>query len=207
MPAPNELIVELRDIFADQFSLDELADFALELGVSLEDIVGTTRKAKARELATYLSRHDLVPQLAAVGPEARPDVDWAALLRRHGIDPAPQPDIDPPAESPYTVSHTDLQQLQPILAGRPMFMTPEGRATMLSLAGVGGLAGADLNGNSHVVAGAVLDQLNRYGAIEPHDTALGRLLAYVCTDPALPPDQKTHVEDVIARYGLVGQPE
>lgn len=198
MPAPNDLIVELRDIFADNFSLDELADFALELGVHLEDIPGSTRKAKARELATYLSRHDLIGQLATVGPEARPDVDWLGLLRPHGYGPVPQ-------ASPVLVDTPALWILQPILAGRPMFMTPESRATMLSLAGVGNLVAADLNGYSLAVAGAVLDQLNRYGQLpDSNETALGRLLAYMLQDPALPIDHKAAVEDVMARFNLMG---
>ncbi|MEZ4518685.1 MAG: trypsin-like peptidase domain-containing protein [Chloroflexota bacterium] len=89
MPCPhNELIVELRDIFAANFNTDELTDFALELGVDLEDLPGSSRKAKARELATYLSRHDLIDKLATVGPDARPDIDWVGTLRRYDVDTA-----------------------------------------------------------------------------------------------------------------------
>lgn len=199
MPAPNQLIVELRDIFADNFSLDELADFALELGVHLEDIGGSTRKAKARELAGYLSRHDLIGQLATVGPDARPDIDWLGLLRPYGYGPAP------PAATSTLVDNPVMQALHPILSARPMFMTPEGRATMLSLAGVSDYVATDLNGYSLLVAGKVLDQLNRYGQLAGSDeTALGRLLVYLLQDPALPPSHKEYLEDVIARFNLLG---
>jgi len=202
MPAPNALIVELKDLFAANFSLDELADFAQELGVNLEDISGTTRKAKAREFTTYLDRHDLISEVAIIGPQERPDIPWAAVLGRYGIVAGPVVDVTAPA-----VEYTDLQRLQTILAARPMFMTPEGRATTLSLAGVAGLITVDLNGNGQLVAGSVLDQLNRYGEIVPGDTALGRLLNYLRQDPALPPDQKLVVDDVIERYALMTSPD
>ena len=198
MPAPNDLIIELRDTFASSFSSDELTDFAFELGIDLEDVPGNTRKAKARELASYLSRHDLIDQLATVGPEARPDIAWAAILGRYGI-------VAPPVTVQLTgpVPFSDLQVLQPILAERPMFRTPDGRASTLSLAGVGNMVTVDLNGNSLLVAGLVLDQLNHYGEIAPGDTAIGRLLNYVRQDPALPPKKKQQVDDIIDRNKLL----
>ncbi len=202
MPAPNDLIVELRDVFADNFNIDELTDFALELGVDLEDVPGSTRKAKARELASYLSRHDLIASLATVGPEARPDIDWTAILSRYGImTDAPLDELTP--VSTTSVPFTDLQRLQVILADRPMFMTPESRRTTLVIAGLGEVVNVDFNGNSLVVAGAVLDQLNRYGVIAPGVTALGRLLTYLRLDPALPPDQLKLIDDIMARNALV----
>lgn len=198
MPAPNALVIALRDTFANSFSLDEMTDFALELGIDLQDIEGDNRKAKARELATYISRHDLMNQLATVGPDARPDVDWAALLEPYGYRP------QRPAEyQKLSVSAADLQTLQPILAERPMFMTPDGRAATLSLAGVGNLVAVDMNGNNLLVAGLVLDQLNRYGEIAPGDTALVRLLTYLQQDPSLPPKNLEIIKEIMDRNGLL----
>lgn len=83
-----------------------------------------------------------------------------------------------------------------------MFLTPDGRQAMLSLAGVGTLVAVDLNGNATTVAGVLLDKLNDYGRTSDGDTALGRFLLYVAADPTLPPTDLTIVEQVIDKYAL-----
>lgn len=194
-PVPNDLLVELKDIFAERFNNDDLADFALELGVDYENLAGTTRKAKARELATYLGRHRLLDKLAVVGPEERPDIPWEEILGRYGFGSLPTA----PLSMAATLPAADLQALVPILADRPMFLTPEGRRSVLILAGVDRLTAADVNGSARTTAAAVLTSLNAFGRTPEGDTAIGRLLAFLVQDTTLPPSDLSVVESIRAR--------
>ncbi len=203
---PTDLLVELRDIFNDRFDSEGLESLALMLGVDYENLPGRTRKMKAQNLALHLWRHDAVGDLAAIGPAERDDIEWAAILQQHGIavagivaEDADQKD-DEAADG--RVSHTDLQTLIPIVARRPIFLTPDGRQAMLSLAGVDTFTDVDVNGSALTVATILLDQLNRYGTTEDGDSALGRLLVYVAGDPTLPPDELSVVESVLVDYAL-----
>ena len=71
--APNELLIELRNIFRERFNLSDLSDLCQELGIDIENLPGTSRNEKPRELAADLGRPDLVGKLAVVGPRSDPD--------------------------------------------------------------------------------------------------------------------------------------
>ncbi len=196
---PTDLMIGLKEIFATYFDLEGLTDLALALGVDIENLSGASKSAKARELALYLWRHSKLPLLAEVGPAQRPDIDWSLL--------APYaPDLPEPAAAlalqPIKLDFRDLQKLAPVVAAYPMFQTPDGRNTVLVLAGVAPYINLDLNGNAQYVASSLLAKLNEYGAIAPGDTAIGRLLAYLAADAALPPAHKDVVSAVAARYEL-----
>ena len=203
MQMPTELLLELRDTFNTYFNEDGLTDFALALNVDYENLSGSGKSAKARELALHLWRHSLLPKLAEIGPKRRSDIDWASILGKHGIyAPAESPVTPVSTSTAKKVKHTDLQKLFPILADRPMFATPEGRKTFIELSGVQGYTSADLNGNAQLVAGSLLVQLNNYGLTADGDSALGLLLAFLLSDSTLPIEQKRVVEEVIERYQL-----
>ena len=216
-PMPTDLMIELRDIFATYFDEEGLIDFALALGVDYENLSGSSKSAKARELALYLWRHSKLPQLAAMGPKRRPDIDWGILspyglpspplAGRPAIDPGPNlpPDTTTEAETPKPpdkLNYTDLQRLIPIIAVYPMFQTPDGRKTVLTLSGVDALVTTDLNGSARLVTSNLLVQLNEYGRTAEGDVALGRLLAFVLGDDALPPAHKEIIGAIVAKYGL-----
>ncbi len=199
---PNELLVELRNVFRERLSLSELADLCQDLGFSIEDLPGTSRNEKARELAAYLGRRDLIGKLATVGPNLLPDVPWLEILGRYGYAPPP-PTSAPTGDSPTTtVSTADLQRLSPILAQHSEFNTPGARRDMLAIAGVLGYLDVDLSGSARQVANAVVLRLNDRGAIAPGDTALGRLLAYLLNDDTLPGEARATIGAIVARYGL-----
>lgn len=196
---PTDLMIGLKEIFATYFDLEGLTDLALALGVDIENLSGASKSAKARELALYLRRHSKLPLLAEVGPAQRPDIDWSLL--------APYaPDLPEPAAAlalqPIKLDFRDLQKLAPVVAAYPMFQTPDGRNTVLVLAGVAPYINLDLNGNAQYVASSLLAKLNEYGAIAPGDTAIGRLLAYLVADAALPPAHKDIITTVAAKYEL-----
>lgn len=203
MQMPTELLLELRDTFNTYFNEDGLTDFALALGVDYENLGGSGKSAKARELALHLWRHSLLTKLAEVGPKRRPEIDWGSMLGKHGIYAIPNDSTTSTSTTtPKKVKHTDLQKLFPILADRPMFATPDGRKTFIELAGVRDYTSADLNGNAQVVAGSLLVQLNNYGLTADGESALGLLLAFLLSDSTLPLDQKRVVEEIVTRYQL-----
>ena len=56
--------------------------------------------------------------------------------------------------------------------------------------------------SAYAVASSLLAKVNEYGEIEPGDTAIGRLLAYVAADPALPPADKSVIAAIAARNAI-----
>lgn len=203
-PMPVELLIELRDTFATAFSEEELRDLTLAMGIDYENISGTTKSAKARELASYLWRRSMLPKLAEVGPKLFPDVSWMKILEGHV--PVEDPVVDPEEESdsppPGKLNHIDLNRVILIFSDYPMFQTPGGRKTVLTLAGVDAIANVDLNGSARDVAAFVAVQLNDYGRTREGDFALGRLIQYVTSDDALPPVQKETLVAIAAKYGI-----
>ncbi len=195
---PTKLMTGLRDIFATEFNTEELTDFALELGVQYEDLAGGTRTAKARELALYLWRHSLMADLAVLGPQHRPNADWS-LLDPYKAQAAP-PAL--PSTTTTVLEHTDLQQLTSILAANPLFDVPESRKNVLVLSGVSRFINLDLTGPAFNVASSLLVKLNEFGEIAPGDTAIGRVMQYICSDPALPPAHKNTITSILAKYGI-----
>ena len=197
---PTDLMMGLRDIFATYFDVEGLTDFALALDVDYENLSGSTKSAKARELALHLWRHSKLAKLAEVGPKQRPDIDWC-LLAPYAPDLL-KPVIDPPSPPEPIIDFTDIQRLLPILSSYPLFQTPDGRNTLLAISGIAPFVNLDLNGSAQLVASSLLVKLNEYGEIGPGDTAIGRLLAYVVADAALPPSHKDLLAAIATKYGL-----
>jgi hypothetical protein len=199
---PNELLVELRNVFRERFSLSDLADLCQELGIDIENLPGSSRNEKARELAAYLGRRDMVGKLAVVGPKSWTDVPWLEILGRYGYAPAAADSANDVAQPAPQVALEDLQRLVPVLANHAEFTTPGSRRDMLAIAGVLPYLNEDLNGASRQVATAVLLRLNDRGEIVPGDTALGRLLTYMLGDDTLPQAARATIESVAAKYKL-----
>ena len=198
----NDLLIELRNIFRERFSLSDLADLCQELGIDIENLPGTSRNEKARELAAYLGRRDMVGKLAVVGPKSYPDVPWLEILGRYGYAP-PAPDVGrQPATPPIQLTIDDLRLLVPLLSQYPEFNAPGSRQNLLAMAGVLPYLDVDVAGSPRQVANAVLLRLNERGEIAPGDTALGRLLAYLLGDDTLPQSARDTISVIVARYPL-----
>lgn len=194
---PHEVVKKLRDLFVTRFTADDLTNLAFALDIDFEDIPGTTRSAKAREMAQYLDRRGLMDKLKVVGPQERPELPWDEVFDGAASDvPAP-----PPAAA-NQIQPKDLQLLASILAAYPMFQTTDGRNTVLVISGVAPFVSLDLNGSAQGVASSLLVKLNAFGEIDPGDTAMGRLLVYVSADPALPPAHKDAITAIAAKYGI-----
>ncbi|RIK20743.1 MAG: hypothetical protein DCC51_07085 [Anaerolineae bacterium] len=151
-------------------------------------IPGSTKKAKARELALYLWRHSMLPALAETGPAERPDIDWSLLEPYAPL--APKPADNGSAPPATRLDFTDIQKLL------------DGRNTVLAISGVAPFVNLDLNGSAQQVASSLLVKLNEFGEIAPGDTAIGRLLAFIAADGALPPAHREVIAAVAAKYNL-----
>ena len=57
---------KFKDLLEEGFTLEELKGFADDLGISHEDLQGTTRSALARELPNYLQRRRQLPSLVEI---------------------------------------------------------------------------------------------------------------------------------------------
>lgn len=198
----NDLLIELRNIFRERFSMSDLSDLAQEVGTDIENLPGSSKNEKARELATYLGRRDKVGLLATVGPKGWPDVPWVEILRRHNY---PLPVATEPGAQPSGVVHVpaaELQRLVPVLADYPAFNQPGTRRDLLAITDVLRFVDVDLNGSARQVAGGVLLRLNERGEIAPGDMALGRLLRYLLADDTLPQGARNTITAITTQYNI-----
>jgi hypothetical protein len=199
-PMPTALLIELRNTFVTFFTEEELRDLALALGVDYENISGSNKSAKARELATYLWRRSLLTKLAEMGPALYPDIPWHKIL----VDYLPPAATTGPAvaDTSHKLTPADLNQVIAILDDYSQFDSPSGRKTILFLAGLDGIINIDLNGSAFDFASNLAVKLNEYGKTREGDFALGRLLAQIARDEALPPSQKETLDSLVTKYGL-----
>ena len=75
----HQLMIELRDILAKRFSIEDLKQLVFDMGIDYEDLPGQIRAAKARELVAYCQRRGLIPKLIEVGQQQRPDINWPLI--------------------------------------------------------------------------------------------------------------------------------
>jgi hypothetical protein len=67
---------KLFRVLVDRFSSDELQTLCFELDIDYENLGGTGKEGKARELLTALERRHRVYELPVAGKWLRPDVAW-----------------------------------------------------------------------------------------------------------------------------------
>jgi len=67
-------LVRLRNQLNDYFSWEELDDLCFRLGISIDDLPGSTRSSKAQELVTYFHRRGRLDQLLSHVRTLRPHV-------------------------------------------------------------------------------------------------------------------------------------
>jgi hypothetical protein len=194
--APHALLVELRDVFVDNFKLGELNEFAFELGMDAGNFESPTLNGRARELPEYLARRGELSKLAEVGPERRGDIDWVGILTKHGI-------LEGTTPLPSTVvPGPELNPVVDAIVSHPDFAAPEDRKNMLYAAGVlQYAAGINFYGSDRAVALRVLTQLNNVSTAANGHTPLGDFLRYFNTLPEAFP-HKELLEGLIAKYRL-----
>ena len=84
-PKEKRRSVELRfsQQFGENFSDDELRTVCLELGTAVkerldyENLPGSIRQAKAQSLVRWATNRDVLAELAKIGQQERPKLDWS----------------------------------------------------------------------------------------------------------------------------------
>ena len=77
--ADTQLLTQLRQLLADRFNDGEIRTLCFDLGVDYDDLPGSGKADKARELVDYMDRHERLADLVRDGRQARPDVPWPAI--------------------------------------------------------------------------------------------------------------------------------
>lgn len=72
--------VKLSDQITEYFNAEELADLCFRLGISYDNLPGTTNSTKARELTDYCRRHGRMENLVEKCRELRPHVHWTVPI-------------------------------------------------------------------------------------------------------------------------------
>lgn len=191
--APDELVIELYDVFVEKFALTELNDFAFELSMNPDMFESSNLSGRARELATFLMRRDLLPKLLAVGQQRRADIDWEAMLRRYS------------AASLLEVG--DQERLAIIVAGLgDMALGPAARLSFLRRAHLGSIAPRfELAQPPATLAPQLIDLLQTMTPlpVQPNYEPLGLLLVELLNDSEMARDDKRFVAELLVKYSLI----
>ncbi|MAT95702.1 MAG: hypothetical protein CL608_00930 [Anaerolineaceae bacterium] len=73
-------VAALGRLISDNFTPEELRDFTLALGLDYDDLRGSNKSGKSRELADHARRHGAVAALWQQLYEARGHIDWSQAL-------------------------------------------------------------------------------------------------------------------------------
>ena len=128
-------LAQLRQRLDQGFDEEELRTLTFELGIGYDNIAGTTKAGKTRELVTALDRQGRIPELVALCTRFRPQIDWSE---------PPQPQQTPPAIS-VTDSYARVPQESEPFAGamapQPTIQAPDtGRTRKLLVVGLAAVA-------------------------------------------------------------------
>ncbi len=72
-------VIALWQIISTRFDEQELRTLCFCLGLDYDDLPATGKMHKARELVTFLQRHDNIAALISAGRTLRPDIDWNTI--------------------------------------------------------------------------------------------------------------------------------
>lgn len=95
-----EQYLELYQLLADHFNLEELQELCFILGVRYDDLSGQTLSAKSLALQTFMERRNQLAQLIEQLTILRPKVDWSAFI------PA-EPEAEPPFKGLHYFTESD----------------------------------------------------------------------------------------------------
>ena len=79
----HEYLVKLHDLLTEHFDASELQGLCFQLGLDYDELPGSTKPDKARELILYLNRRRRIHELVEAGKTLRPTVQWEDELPQH----------------------------------------------------------------------------------------------------------------------------
>ena len=202
----NRYLVAIHELLVQHFNVSELKSLCFKLGFSYEDLGGSGRNDKAREMVTFLDRRGSLPDLKQVVQEERPNAVWPIEGGRavHAHSPSP-------SSMRLQLGQADFDRLVSLLAGMPEFRTAAGRVDFLDDVFAGSprkddvLTLINLDGNPRGVAVRVITRLAQFGQDEPGQETLGvlinKLLAYIGSGP-----DADFLQGLFDQYPLKGTP-
>lgn len=70
---------KLLQLIKQYYNFAEFRDLCFELKVDYEDLAGSNKSSKVRELITYLERRNRLHDLVQIGRKMRPDIPWLSI--------------------------------------------------------------------------------------------------------------------------------
>lgn len=118
--AHTQYLNAIHDLLVRVFDLEELSDLCFRLSLSLDDIPGSGRRGKARELVLLLDRTDRLAELRDAVTALRPKVAWPEIpITNQSQSPpdtgeatrptASEPDTSPPARPRVSVTAGEMK--------------------------------------------------------------------------------------------------
>jgi V8-like Glu-specific endopeptidase len=193
----------IHQLLLAHFDKEELKTLCLELGVNYDDLPGSGRSNKARELITYLARRGRLPELRTAVIAARPTAVWP------GGTAGSQP--QPAVAGRWQLRPEDRSRLIDLLIARPEFRFPERRDAFIEEMLVGSPRKGHIQGQiifdgpPRQFAGHLLTVLTQFGQDEPGQEVLGLLLNHLLPYLGGSPDAD-FLHDLFTRYPLKTNP-
>ena len=197
-------LVAIHDLLIQHFSAEELRTLCFSLGIEYDDLPGSGRTDKARELVAYCQRHSRLPDLQKAVTQARPNVTWPT-------DAAPTNPPNPTTPTRWQLAPNDFNQLASLLATLPEFRATDRRIDFLDDVFAGSsrqhdiLGRLNLDGQARGVAVRVINTLMSFGQDEPGQETLGvllnKLLNYIGGG-----SEADFIRGLFERYPLTGTP-
>jgi tetratricopeptide (TPR) repeat protein len=89
---PNrEFLSQLHRLLSDYYSLEELRDLSLALGLDYDELSGERKSSKTWDLIRQAVVQQRMPELLAIAAQQRPQVDWPAIPPGFGPKALPRP--------------------------------------------------------------------------------------------------------------------
>jgi hypothetical protein len=84
----NNMRHELYDILKSRFNIEEINALCFDLNIDHENLLGTTKEVKARELVSLMERRNALVMLSEIIQKIRPDISpqLDELLQKTGIN-------------------------------------------------------------------------------------------------------------------------
>ncbi len=202
----NRYLVAIHELLVQHFNEAELKGICFKLGFSYEDMGGSGRSDKAREMVTFLDRRGRLSELKRVVQRERPSAGWPSPSS--AAEPAP---AAPPPSAQLQLNQADFDRLVSLLASMPEFRTAIGRVDFLDDVFAGSprkndvLTLINLDGSPRGVAVRVITRLTQFGRDEPGQETLGVLINKLLTYIGSGTDAD-FLHDLFERYPLAGLP-
>jgi len=85
MKLTDKSLSDLRKLIASSFSDEEIRSLCFDLGIDYEDVGGTTKSSKARELISLLIREGRLDEMLSECVKQRPNLGWERFHHTSGF--------------------------------------------------------------------------------------------------------------------------